>query len=433
VKIPTRIFLFLVMIISIYFHLSEFGHDLWVENLDRINIIKNWGWWGEMEVEDGIGLRDGIPDNWEVLTWGNATASFYLEDEITSQSSKVVVIERTNSAGGAAISQRFSIQPGNKVDAFVLAKGDGGALQIQLRDSDQNEWQDGGWKQIGPTTEWSLHKLSVLVPPGMIELRLLLRASPGKIKFDHAYLGLDTEKSLGPNLVTNPDFIQDGSIIDSLVWWKNQNESIPPIKISSVSFEGDIAFQNVVDMSAGNYDQINRRIEELGASCAAIPEATGWLLALGKENGNLQKEQFYRLAIKLAPNCPQPYAALAKLHASDFAFESAASLYHKAYQLSDGTVWAGLYAFEEGFIHIRHTGRVQDAISSLTKASEITGWEVSAWHRGIAPLLLGYAYDANAMPVEANEAFQHVIDCKNCAYHHLEAARRLNAYNLDEK
>ncbi|MBN1180638.1 MAG: hypothetical protein JXB49_00020 [Bacteroidales bacterium] len=427
-KIPSRLLL-LIIIFTLSLHVDDLPSTVLRKNIARIQVIKGWGSWGEIDVENDIGLSDGIPDSWEVLSWGNARASYYLDEEITPNNSRITVIEKTSSFGGAAISQRFLVQPGSKILAYVLAKGDGGALQIQFR-KDKQGWQDGGWKEIIPTSEWSLYKLPFIVPPETIELRLLLRATLGVIKFDCAYLGIEKDKLLGPNLVINPDFIQDGSNIDPLTWWKNQSTNIQKLDIASGTFDkNDFAYLNVIDMSSGNYDAVKQRVEKLGEGCASIPEATSFLLALAKSGSDLQKERYYQLAIELAPNCPQAYAALAKLYASNVAFKSAADLYRKASDLSRGTILAGRYAFEEGFIHVRYTGKIDDAISCLVKANEITGWDESAWHRGAAYLFLGYAFEAKGMYEEAIQSFLRVVECDKCEYHHEEAIKRLEALN----
>ena len=398
------------------------------ENLLRNGVIASWMQWRTVDTAVDTGLKDGIPDRWDILTWGGAKGIFYTDDKAPFAGLRAAVIERTNTSGGAALVQNVSVRSGGQILVSVFAKGEGGAIQVQYRRDNQEPWQNGGWMNIAPTVEWEQYRLSVAIPRERPDVRLLLRSSHGFTSFDKTYFGFEEDGNPDRNLLKNSDFEQDGRDEDPLTWWHNQAEKVPPVRVTEGMFlERDISLKNIVDITVGNFDAIKRRAGELGGNCASKPEMTGWLLALGGTSIETQAEGFYLLARELAPNCPQPYAALAKLYASHLAFKSAADLYHKASELAEGTVLAGRYAFEEGFIHVRFTGKATEAISALRKAEKVKGWESGLWYRGAASLFLGYALESKGMYDEAGQAYRQVIECAICSYHRAEALERLES------
>ena len=421
----------LVLLVAVGGHRGSTLADAVARNFLRSRLVTDWMQLRQFETVADVGLTDGIPDGWAILAWGGAKASFYLDEQEPVAGSRVAVIERTNALGGAALVQNVSIRSGGEIHISVFAKGKGGALQVQYRRYSKDNWHNGGWMEIFPTAEWEEYRLSVVVPPENPEVRLLLRPSQGITIFDRAYLGFEEDGNSRSNLLANSDFEQDGVVEDPLAWWQNQAERVHPVSVREPFLdERDLSINNIADMSSGNFEAIKRRAQELGGSCATRPEMTGWLLALGATGTEMYQERYYLLAAELAPNCPQPYAARAKLHASRLAFKSAADLYHKASELSEGTVIAGRYAFEEGFIHVRYTGKTTEAISALKKAIIIGGWEQGVWYRGAASLYLGYALEAKGLYDEASLAFQQVLDCAVCDYHNAEALKRLESLKL---
>ena len=104
----------------------------------------------------------------------------------------------------------------------------------------------------------------------------------------------------------------------------------------------------------------------------------------------------------------------------------AANLYHQASELAGTTPLAGKYAFEEGFIHVRHTGLTDQAIPALKKADVLKGWERSAWHHGAAIYFLATAYESLGMDEEAILAYQRIMDCSACTEHQEIAINRLD-------
>jgi tetratricopeptide (TPR) repeat protein len=157
---------------------------------------------------------------------------------------------------------------------------------------------------------------------------------------------------------------------------------------------------------------------------------TGFLISKGMDvrlqGSKTASERIYQLAIDLTPNCPQPYTELANLYGLQSSYLIAADFYHRAAELAGMEPIAGRYSFEEGFIHVRHTGLIDQAIPALEKAEKITDWERSSWHQGAATFFLGTAYEEKGMLEEAIFAYQRVVDCLECTAHHEYAQARLD-------
>jgi tetratricopeptide (TPR) repeat protein len=193
----------------------------------------------------------------------------------------------------------------------------------------------------------------------------------------------------------------------------------------------ELSFTNTSDMLAGRYQSIETRAAQLDAECAEHPEMTSWLLASNEAfesvGGMAAQERLYHLAIRLAPNCPQPYAKLAKLYVSSFSMKRAADLYQKAAELSAGTIQAGAYAFEEGSIRLRQTGELNLAVDALQQAEQLSGWEGGSWYYGAASFFLGQALQASGRVEEAVSAYQRVLACSECLQHHAAASNAVIA------
>jgi hypothetical protein len=428
--------LILILIIASLAGLGKSGGNDFTQNLLKIRITKYWIQTYQWSSIDGAGLNDEIPDGWNLLAWGGAKGVLYIVDQQSYKGLRAAVIERNNSAGGLALAQQIRIKRGSFLHLYLHAKGDRGALQIQFRKDIQDTWHSGGWLEVAPARFWKHYDLSLEVPSNATEIRVLLRSASGTIYFDDLYLGEIEDDQIGPNLIINPGFEQDGNREDPIAWWENQISGIKPILISANEFgEENLSYLNIVNMIKGDYEVIKQQAREISTRCVSTPEMTSWLIALGNHIGQTEtetmEEMIYKLAIELAPNCPQPYAALADLYASHSAFKLASELYHRASTLSEGTLLAGRYAFEEGFINFRNTGRLAEAISAFRKAEDIPGWDQGKWYRGVASLYLGYALEEKGFNLEAMEAYRRVIACGNCQIHRKEAQYRLELLNTE--
>ena len=329
------------------------------------------------------------------------------------------------------MTQDVVVKPGSALFFTIYLKGSQGAVQIWARSSNQQDWIKhglGGYLQISSPNEWQEYTLSYQVPKDSKELRIVL-TSLGDMLFDQAYLGEETNGNLGQNLLLNPGFELDGQIIDNSTWWKEIKHPRINVSKSMTSEKLGTSFDNITDMLQGRFQAIRDRSKELNQSCAFAPEMTGWLInlesSIKQEGGNAALEQLYTLAIDLAPNCPQPYAYLADLYASNSAFWPAAELYHKAADLAYRTILSGKYSFEEGVIRWKHTGELEQAIYAFQQAEKMSGWEPGGWYLGVASYDLGQVLEITGQYDEAEAAYQRVLDCKECFVHRDDASSRL--------
>ncbi len=231
----------------------------------------------------------------------------------------------------------------------------------------------------------------------------------------------------GENLLSNGGFEQNGQAGDPLVWWQANIQTAPLEPLAS-GVEG-LSYQNASDMLAGRYDAIRQRATQLGAGCVDAPEMTAWLTAGGDEfersAGAAARERLYRLAIALAPGCPQPYASLGELYESRKAYTQAVAFYHQAASLAGDTALAGRYAFNEGFLEVRQTGELQKAIAALQFAESHPGWEYGLWYRGVATDFLAQALETDGQNQEALAAYQRLLDCGQCSNYQEEALKKI--------
>ena len=380
-------------------------------------------------------LQDGVPDGWEMQSWGGASRVYRRDSQNALSGNYAVVVERTNAQGVAALAQRIQVMSESHLVMAVSAKGAASAVQFRFRTNGSNDWVARGWQEIEPSDRWRQYNLSVVVPAGTTEAELRLRTS-GLTWFDEAYVGIDKDGQLGPNLLQNPGFEQDGLYEDPLEWWQEHVLSTRPLSLSN-TVSDRLSVLNIVDMLNGQYDSIKQRAERIGDSCVSAPEMTSWLVGLGPEfekmGGAAARERVYQLAIQLAPNCPQAYAALAKLYESYGAYWAAVNFYHQAAELAGETAEAGRYYFEEGYLHVKYTGKMDMAVAPLQKAEQLSGWERGTWYQGAASLYLGRALEAESQVVAAIAAYQRVINCSHCRYYHDAAQVRLNNLPTREK
>ena len=379
-------------------------------NISHVRIFTAWEEVSIKEYTDGnVLLHDGIPDSWDPCSWGNATGFYEIEDQEVINGNHAVRVIHTNGEGVICLSQTIEIPDNVELFVKIFSKGEGGQIQTRLHDQITRDWIDygfKGWREIKPSSEWKQYQFSFDVPTNIDQVELRLR---GGNLYDEGYIGIVNNKGeVGKNLLVNSGFEHDGYQQDLQSWWteniiiNNSDEKLTNFALSWLSYI------NIIDMLLGRYDFILERAGIIGSDCALSPEMTGFLISKGN-NFNLQgdiaaSESVYRLATELMPDCPQPYAALAQLYSSKHSYLIAANLYHRASGLAGSTPLAGKYSFEEGFIHVRHTGIVDQAIPALEKADVLKGWERSSWHHGAAIYFLATAYESNGMLEDANSS-----------------------------
>lgn len=405
--------------------------NTFLSNLNRVRIFKAWEAVSVKENYDDNAVHDGIPDNWSPCSWGNATGFYEIEDQEVFNGNQAIRVSHTNKIGVICLSQTIVIPQNVNLLVKVYAKGDGGVIQTRLHDHITGDWKDygfKGWREIKPSSDWKQYQFSFEVPTNVDQVELRLR---GANYYDDVYLGMVNDNGeVGNNLLNNPGFESDGFQQNALQWWTDNNLSINYAEsLSDVPFSS-LSYINILDTLMGRYDSIQERAEIIGNDCALAPEMAGFLISKGMNNnlpgGLSASERIFQFAIDLMPNCPQPYAALAKLYSSQRSYLLAANLFHQASALSGTTPLAGKYSFEEGFIHVRHTGLIDQAIPALKKAEHLDGWERSSWHYGAATFFLGTAYESKGMLEDAFLAYQRVMDCSECTEHHEIAKSRLD-------
>ena len=390
------------------------------QNLLRRDLIQTWMHVKPSKTRSNV-LNDDIPDSWSVQTWGGATAIYRIVTDQVFAGQRAVSIQRTNIAGGVALAQDVTVPATSRLLLSVYSKGVGGAIQV-LGGGDTL-----GWIDIHAADTWFNYRLTFQVPSNTNTVRLLLRAGDlGVIYFDEAYLGVASDGRAETSLLANPGFEEDGVSGDPLIWWSS--EVAAPVKQNDLP--RGIAYMNIGDMLNGNSLAIQQRARELGDNCSESPAMTGWLLARGEDfeqaGGVFAREQLYQLAIKLAPNCPQPYAALADLYARAQSCWRAAELYKQAAQLSEGIPQiTGYYSFQEGLLRHRCTGELEQAAIAFQKAEQSSGWEGAVWYYGAASFFLGQVWEALERPREAVEAYRRVVACEKCVEHRTAASDRL--------
>jgi len=397
------------------------------QNLLRLGLIQTW-----MRVKPAqprvYALNDDIPDGWVVQTWGGATAIYRIVTEHVFMGQRAVSIQRTNTTGGVALAQDVSVPANSQLLLSIYSKGVGGAIQV-LGDGDTL-----GWINIPAANAWSNYRLMFRVSSNVNTIRLLLRAGDlGVIYFDEAYLGVASDGRAESNLLGNSGFEEDGVSGDPLIWWSSDVAA----PVNQNDLPRGIAYMNIGDMLNGNSSAIQWRARELGSNCSENPAMTGWLLARGEDfeqaGGVLAREQLYQLAIKLASNCPQPYAALAELYAQAQSCWRAAELYNQSARLSEGTPLSGYYSFQEGMLQYRCTGELEQAVIAFQKAEQSSGWEGAAWYYGVAPFFLGQVWEALGHPDEAADAYRRVVACGKCVEHRVTALARLQALTAQKE
>jgi tetratricopeptide (TPR) repeat protein len=374
-------------------------------------------------------LQDGIPDNWLVEAWDGAREKYDVSSIDPYSGKQSAVVEQTNQQGSATLMQAFEVTPGSPLQVSVYSKGDQGAIRVQFWDDMQGTWSGGIKKDINPSAEWQKIILDSNVPSGASRARVLLYAISGKAFFDASYAGIINDDTMGPNLLENADFEQDGIPENPLELWK-QNVSYHLPDNSKTREESNIVFSNIVDLVESNFIDIQSRAHELGNRCAYFPEMTSFLLSYGSQfrlsGGAAAEERLYQLAISLAPNCPRPYAELANLYKSTKSFWKASNLYSKAADLSVGTILEGKYAFEAGLIEWMYTGELDRALLHLKRAEARGGWETSQWEQGAATYYLARTLEDLDRKDEAVQAYLRLIYCEKCVYHQSSAKLRLD-------
>jgi len=397
--------------------LGQNGASL-MQNLLRIDLIHNW-----MHVKPATMsnvLNDDIPDRWSVQSWGGATAIYRIVTDQVFAGQRAVSIQRMNIDGGVALAQDVTVPATSQLLLSVYSKGVSGAIQV-LGGGDTL-----GWIDIPAADTWRNYRLMFQVSSNVNSIRLLLRAGElGVIYYDEAYLGIASEGIEESNLLGNPDFEEDGISGDPLIWWSSN----VAVTVKQNTLPHGIAYMNIGNMLNGNTSAIQQRARDQESNCSESPAMTGWLLARGEDfeeaGGVNAREQLYQLAIKLAPNCPQPYAALAELYGGAQSCWRAAELYHQAARLSEGTPLLGYYSFQEGMLRYRCTGELEQAAIAFQKAEQSSGWQGAVWYYGAVPFFLGQIWETLGHPHEAAEAYRRVLACEKCVDYHTMAGARL--------
>ena len=391
-----------------------------LQNLFRIDLIHTWMDAKPSQPVINV-LHDDIPDGWVVQTWGGATAIYRVVTDQVFSGQRAVSIQRTNTTGGVALAQDVSVTANSEFLISVYSKGVGGAIQVL------GGGETLGWMDIPASNTWHNYRLTFQVPSNVNTIRLLLRAADfGVIYFDEAYLGIAMDGRVAENLLGNPGFEEDGVSSDPLTWWSS-NVAAP---VKQYALPRGIAYMNIRDMLNRNSSAIQQRAREQEGNCSESPAMTGWLLARGPDfeqaSGVNAREQLYKLATQLAPDCPQPYAALANLYAGAQSCWRAAELYTQAAQLSEGIPQlTGYYFFQEGLLRHRCTGELDQAVTAFQKAEQSSGWEGGTWYYGAAPFFLGQIWESLGQPNKAAEAYRRVVDCEKCFEHRTAASARL--------
>jgi tetratricopeptide (TPR) repeat protein len=376
-------------------------------------------------------LQDGFPDRWLPRTWNSGRAVFRSESSEVHSGNYSVRVEKTSTRGVAGLSQTYVVPDGAVgVSLSVFAKGAGGAAQIRFIFEDQINPVNGGWQAIPPQEVWQQYQVDKPLPDDVRQVEVLLRSN-GITYFDDAFFGFRLENGEMPNILENAGFEIDGIVQDPLIWWQ-EHAVLPDMRnVPDKALAGELPFLNILDMLNGRYENIHQRIALQSASCSTTPEMTSWLLDLapeiGAEGGASAKEKLFQLAISLAPNCPQPYAQLGRLYEENGVYVSAAEQYRLAAELSGDTPLAGYYYFNEGLIHVRHTGNLEEAIFTLEKAETLEAWVTGIVFQGASAYHLGLAYKNAGLEEEAAKSFQRVIDCDFCVYYQEGAKAELAA------
>lgn len=398
------------------------------ESVTRLKVLQVWQN-VELNLDSStlVELRDDVPDFWVPTAWNGATRRISLDKNIVFDGQQAVQLNRTNNVGTVALIQTVSINHSPIVTVSAYARGDGGAIQTRFRDFSSGTWVAQGWQEIAPSDEWVHYVLSIPVPPQSDSVELRLRTNR-KIWFDAVTLTSSVENN-GKDKLLNSNFEVDGIDQLPLEWWMDakRNSKTLGVGLPSDSF---LSYSNMVDMIHGNFEAIKQRAEGLGLRCVYRPDMVNWLLALGFEqreiNNPTAAEQIFRLAVQLAPECPQPYAALGSLYEANKAFEQAVVYYKFSADVAGQTPYAGQMYFRVGLVCVRYLGDSEEAVQALLKARQLSGWENSAWAMGAASLNLGIAYETLGAYDEAKEAYEAVLDCERCLYNHPNAVSRLD-------
>jgi tetratricopeptide (TPR) repeat protein len=366
-------------------------------------------------------LQDGFPDDWLPRTWNNGRAVFQNETNEVRTGSFAVLVEKTSSGGVVALTQNITVPEGaTDVTLQVFAKGDGGAAQIRYIFEGQTNAVNGGWQDIPPQETWRNYQVTKQIPAEVQQIEVHFR-SHGRTYFDDAFLEFGRTGLAGANLLNNPGFEVDGLNQDPFVWWQ-EHANLPEVDpIPETVLTGELPFLNILDMLNGRYNNIQQRIEQQTLPCATTPEMTSWLLDLAPEieeqGGASAREKLLQLAIALAPSCPQPYGQLARLYEENGVYYSAAQQYRRAAEIAGETPLAGYYYFNEGLIHVRQTGDLDQAIYTLEKAETLEVWVTGIVFQGASAYNLGLAYKNAGLPEQAALSFQRVLDCDFCSYY----------------
>jgi hypothetical protein len=218
---------------------------------------------------------------------------------------------------------------------------------------------------------------------------------------------------------------------DPLLWW-HEHAIMPEIAtIPESALAGRQPFLIMLDMLNGRYSNIQQRIDAQGVPCSSTPEMTSWLLSMAPEveqqGGPAATEKLYQLAAELAPGCPQPHGQLAQLYVENGAYPAAVQQYRLAAELAEESPLAGYYYFNEGSLHVRHTGNFEQAIFTFERAETLEAWVTGNVFQGAPAYNLGLVYKNAGLYQEAIASFERVMACEGCSFLQRSAAAELAA------
>jgi hypothetical protein len=413
------------VIFLVIFLLGSTFTDSLKANLFNSVVAKAW-FQIHYQGEKNNDLHDQIPDGWNVALWENGLGVYRLDSEQYFQGNVSVNIKKNTESGRTLLVQDF-ISLGDELECGVYHKGAEGFLRIISSNLIGRETIT-----LPAADEWQLVKsnFSMSAKPNKVKLLLGSGKGRGDIWFDDVYC--ISSKNVEDNLVVNGDFEVDGISKDPLEWWINilsyQNNSFIFDRVinwfgeQEDSSQISTSFLNAADLLSGNLVNVAERMDSKSEGCFLEDGSPVILLALSPRfqitGGLAASERLAQLAINLMPNCPQSYAFLGSLYKSVYSYAEAANFYQEAAMRSLSGAQKGAYLFEQGRLHVEGTGDYPSAICALMGADKNKGWERSPWHRGAALIELGNAFAQEGMYDAAREAYQRVIDCRECYVRH---------------
>lgn len=402
---------------------------------DAANVLLLRAWFGlEFPGERSVGLRDGIPDEWQPSIWGGVGRAVHGRDPSQPHSGAwAAFIRPSNREGYAVYVQELQSTPVQLIRCGVYSRGGEGFSQVKQGESALAS------AAFPASATWTLTQwqFTPLDSPEPVMLYLGIGGATSPVWFDDAFC---RPADTADNLIHNDGFEIDGSDEDVQLWWQRVISSQPtrptlPDWVRTVILDTPSSYVsktnrlNLWDLLAGELAAVRVRMQNVSAGCVG-PDGNPTVL-LGLERQILEQagpagyERALELAMSLMPACPQPYAGLARLYAGDIGNETAAGLYAEAVAHAQPGPQKGRYAFALGYLDMIWLGNLERARRALQGAIENPGWEGSPWHFGAAHIYLAHIYAAQGLCPEARAEYTAVLACIRCAMHHDEARAAL--------